>query len=146
MAASVNKTVETDGDPWDFLASVDHPQRRADGLVLADMMQRLSGEPPRLWGPAIVGFGSYHYRYDSGREGDWCRIGFSPRKTNLSLHLMGCYGDGGFASRDALMARLGKFKTGASCLYVNRLADIDMAVLEQLCAESLAEMDRRYPR
>lgn len=141
-----NKTQPTDASVTAFIDAVEPAARREDARTLLAMFERITGEPARMWGPSIIGFGSYHYRYDSGREGDWCRTGFSPRKANLSLYLMGCYCDGGFASRDALMARLGKHKTGASCLYITKLADIDMAVLEQLTRDSLAVMDAKYPR
>lgn len=140
-----NKTQPTDASVTAFIDAVEPAVRREDARILLEMFERITGEPAKMWGPSIIGFGSYHYRYDSGREGDWCRSGFSPRKANLSIHLMGCYCDGGFASRDALMARLGKHKTGASCLYINKLADIDMTVLEELARESLAVMDAKYP-
>jgi hypothetical protein len=93
-----------------------------------------------MWGPSIVGFGSYHYRYESGREGDSCLAGFSSRKGDISLYLAG-----GFPGRDALLAKLGKHKMGKGCLYVRRLSDVDLKVLEQLVIESIAEMKRRYP-
>lgn len=143
--ATANKTQPTPVAVTQFLESVSDPVRRSDAMTLCAMFERLSGEPPVMWGPSIIGFGRYHYGYDSGREGDMCRIGFSPRKANLSLYLMGCYCDGGFSGRSALMAGLGKYKTGASCLYLSRLAEVDLAVLEQLCVESLTEMARRYP-
>ena len=141
-----NKTQPTDASVIAFIDAVEPASRREDARTLLALFERIIGEPARMWGPSIIGFGSYHYRYDSGREGDMCRSGFSPRKANLSIYLMGCYCDGGFASRDALMARLGKHKTGASCLYINKLADIDMGVLEELVRESLAVMDAKYPR
>jgi hypothetical protein len=105
------------------------------------MMQRLSGHPPRMLGPSIIGFGSYHYRYDSGHEGDMARIGFSPRKANTVLYIVD-----GFEGHAELMAKLGKHKTGTSCLYIKRLSDITGSVLEQLCAESLKWMAQKYPQ
>ena len=132
-----NKTKATAASVDDFLDVVPDPQRRADGKRLRAIMERLSGEPAAMWGPSIVGFGSYHYRYESGHEGDMARIGFSPRAKELVLYL--------FGKRQALMDRLGKYRTGKSCLYVKRLADVDEAVLEQLIAESLAYMKEKYP-
>ena len=126
-----NKTRATDASVDAFLAAVEPEQRRADGRILLDMMTRITGEPPALWGPSIIGFGSEHYRYESGREGDMPRIGFSPRKAQLVLYLATS-----LPERDALLARLGKHSTGKSCLYVTKLADVDMAVLEELIARS----------
>ena len=103
------------------------------------MMRRITGEEPRLWGPSIIGFGEYHYKYESGREGDFMRVGFSPRKANLVLYIMP-----GFARHDALLDRLGKHKTGKSCLYINKLDDVDRDVLETLIAESWAAMAEKY--
>lgn len=131
-----NKTVETGASVEDFLAGVSPPVRLADARVLIELMARLSGEPPRLWGPSIIGFGSQHYRYDSGREGDMPRIAFSPRKPQLVLYV-------GIARPGAapFLARLGKHKTGKGCLYIKTLADIDMAVLEALLVDRLATID-----
>lgn len=134
----VNKTVETDAAVEDFLARVEPAERQADGRTVMTLMARLSGEPPRLWGPSIIGFGRYHYRYDSGREGDMCRIGFSPRKAELVFYLAGL--------DDADFAPLGKHRRGKGCLYVKRLDQIDRAVLERLIVKSLVHMDRAYPR
>jgi hypothetical protein len=138
MAAGENKTTQTQEDVDAFLAGVEPAERREDGRTLAAQMARLSGEPPRLWGPSIIGFGRYHYRYDSGREGESCRIGFSPRKAELVLYLAGL--------DDADFAPLGTHRRGKGCLYVKRLSGIDMAVLEGLIAKSLAHMDEAYPR
>ncbi len=135
-----NKTKPTEISVDEFLDRVPDPQRREDAKRVRAMMERLSGEPARMWGPSIVGFGSYHYRYESGREGDFCRVGFSPRARELVLYLV-C----GFSGHAELMARLGKHKTGQSCLYIKRLADVDEVVLEQLVADSLAYMRDKYP-
>ena len=140
MADSAIKTVATDVDVAAFIAAVEPAVRRSDADRLCALMSRLSGEPPRLWGPTIIGFGRYRYRYDSGRTGEMCRIGFSPRKASLVIYIVD-----GFPGHAGLMARLGKHKTGKSCLYVNKLADIDMEVLEQLVTESLVVMAERYP-
>ena len=139
MAAEA-KTLPTDASPADFVAAVEHPTRRADAETLCAMMSAISGEPPVMWGPSIIGFGRYHDRYDSGRDGDFLRIGFSPRKANLVLYL-----NPGFEGREDLLARLGKFRTSVACLYVNKLADVDLDVLRDLIAASWDEMGRRYP-
>lgn len=135
-----NKTRETPASVADFLDGVAHPVRQADARVVAAMMEEISGEPARMWGSSLVGYGQYHYRYDSGREGDMFRVGFSPRKANLVLYIVP-----GFGHYDALMARLGKHKTGRSCLYVNKLADIDLEVLRELIVASVAHMADKYP-
>ncbi|MDH2133875.1 DUF1801 domain-containing protein [Sphingobium yanoikuyae] len=138
MATGENKTMETMADVAAYLDTVEPAERQADGRIVAALMARLSGEPPRLWGPSIIGFGRYHYRYDSGREGDMCRIGFAPRKAELVFYLAGL--------DDADFMALGKHRRGKGCLYVKRLADIDMGALEALIAQSLAHMDGLYPR
>lgn len=135
-----NKTQPTAIDAAAFLAAVPDAARRADGQAVAAIMARVSGEAPAMWGPSIVGYGSYHYRYDSGREGDSCRIGFSPRKAETVIYIVD-----GFPEHADLLARLGRHRTGKSCLYIKRLADVDVAVLEMLIAKSWAEMLRLYP-
>ncbi|MCB1605788.1 MAG: DUF1801 domain-containing protein [Xanthomonadales bacterium] len=139
--ADAPKTLPTEVDPKDFLAAVEHPRRRADGERLLQLMGQITGEPARMWGPSIVGFGSYHYVYDSGREGDWPVTGFSPRKSSLVVYIMA-----GFSRYDELMGRLGKHKTGSSCLYINKLADVDEAVLAELISESVAWIRSKYTR
>ncbi|WP_380872905.1 hypothetical protein ACFB49_38000 [Sphingomonas sp. DBB INV C78] len=138
--ARANKTQETEANVEAFLAAVEPASRRADALRLAEMFEEVSGDPPRLWGPSIIGYGSYHYRYDSGHEGDMARISFSPRKNALVLYIMG-----GFPRHQELMDRLGTYKTGKSCLYLKALADVDEAVLIELMRESLAYMAATYP-
>ena len=135
------KTKETDASVAEFIAATAHDGRREDAIEVLDLMERVSGHPARMWGPSIIGFGSYHYRYESGREGDMCRIGFSPRKTSLVLYIMP-----GFSGEAEVLAKLGKHKTGASCLYINRLKDVDMTVLEDMVKRALAYMDDKYPR
>jgi hypothetical protein len=122
-----NKTQATGASVEEFLAAVEHPVRRRDGLRLLELMTSITGEKPEMWGPTIVGFGRYHYKYGTGREGDAAAVGFSPRKTSLSLY-------GLIFGPDAaeLLPRLGKHKTGAGCLYVNKLKDVDEAVLAEL--------------
>lgn len=136
-----NKTKPTAVSVADFLEAVPNAQRRDDAKKVCAMMERLSGYPPVMWGPSIVGFGSYHYKYESGREGDAGRIGFSPRSTSLVLYLVD-----GYKGKEAQLARLGKHKTGVSCLYINKLADVDESVLEEMIRDSLAYMDEKYPR
>jgi hypothetical protein len=128
-----NKTKTTTVDPHAFLAAVENPQRRADGQALATIMTRISGEPPVMWGPSIVGFGLHRYKYDSGREGEICSIGFSPRKTALVLYL-----SGDLDSSQALLDRLGKHERGRGCLYVKKLADVDADILEEMIAAAWA--------
>jgi hypothetical protein len=115
-----------------FLEAVPNPQRREDGKALREMFERISGEPAVMWGPSIVGFGEYHYRYASGHEGDMCRIGFSPRSTELVLYIGATHPDGA-----DLLARLGKHKTGKGCLYIKKLSDVDGEVLELMIAAEL---------
>ena len=140
MANSELKTKPTPVSVDGFIEAVTDEQQRADSHKIAAMMERLSGYPPKMWGPSIIGFGSYHYKYDSGREGDMCRIGFSPRKGQTVLYLVD-----GFEGHAELMTKLGKHKTGKSCLYIKRLGAIDEGVLEQLCVESLKWMAQKYP-
>jgi Domain of unknown function (DU1801) len=140
VAKSANKTVQTVVDPADFIASVQDASQRADAHRLVAIMEKHSGHPPKMWGPSIIGFGQYHYRYESGREGDMCRIGFSPRKGQTVIYLLDGYQDHG-----PQLARLGKHKIGKSCLYIKRLSDIHETVLEEMITGSLAYMASRYP-
>ena len=140
MTKAENKTQATVARVEDFVTGIADENQRADARSLIAMMTRLSGEPATMWGPSIIGFGRYHYRYDSGREGEMCRIGFSPRKGQTVLYLID-----GFEGHAELMAKLGKHKTGKSCLYVKRLSDIDLVVLEDMCRSSLAYMAAKYP-
>jgi hypothetical protein len=116
-----------------FLAAVPDETRRADAAVVARLMEEVTGQPPVLWGTSMVGFGHYHYRYESGREGDSPVVGFSPRKAQLVLYLMN-----GFESYGELLGRLGRHSTGKSCLYIKRLSDVDLAVLRELIERSVA--------
>ncbi len=118
-----------------FLKRIADAERRKDCQTLVRIMKKVVGAAPKMWGSSIVGFGHYHYKYASGRENDWFLAGFSPRKNDLTIYLMS-----GIDRHDALLPRLGKYKTGKSCLYIKRLADIDMAVLEELLAESMRHM------
>lgn len=140
MTKAENKTQATVAHVEDFVTGIADENQRADARSLIALMTRLSGEPATMWGPSIIGFGRYRYRYDSGREGEMCRIGFSPRKGQTVLYLID-----GFKGHAELMAKLGKHKTGKSCLYVKRLSDIDLVVLEDMCRSSLAYMAAEYP-
>jgi len=133
------KTKKNRASVQQFLGSVDNEKRRKDARTVLKLMQEITGEKPAMWGSSIIGFGSYHYRYESGREGDWMLTGFSPRKQALTLYIMS-----GFRRYEDLMSRLGKYKTGKSCLYVKNLEDIDLDVLRELIAESVAFMRRTY--
>ncbi|CAN1562470.1 Domain of unknown function DUF1801 [Sphingomonadaceae bacterium] len=140
MTKAENKTQATVARVEDFVTGIADENQRADARSLIALMTRLSGEPATMWGPSIIGFGRYRYRYNSGREGEMCRIGFSPRKGQTVLYLID-----GFKGHAELMAKLGKHKTGKSCLYVKRLSDIDLVVLEDMCRSSLAYMAAEYP-
>jgi len=141
-----NKTKPTDVSPADFIASVDHAGKRADAEVLDALFRKVTGQQPEMWGPTIIGYGSYHYVYDSGHSGDMCRVGFSPRKARHSLYLLNCGKDGSDARHEEFLARLGKHKRGAGCLYINKLADIDLGVLEEMIANSWRNSQERYPQ
>lgn len=120
------KTKPTNVSVDTFLDAVEHPLRRDDGHAVRRMMERITGEAATMWGPSIVGFGAYHYKYASGREGDMCRVGFSPRSTKLVLYV------GGFAEYESLLARLGKHQRSKACLYLNKLSDVDEAILDEI--------------
>jgi hypothetical protein len=133
------KTKESSASVAAFLSAVEDSQRRRDAKKVAAMMREATGSRAKMWGTSIIGFGSYHYRYASGREGDWMLIGLSPRKQNLTLYIMA-----GFREFGTLMSRLGPHKTGKSCLYIKRLADIDLKVLESLIKRSIRHMRSKY--
>jgi len=127
-----NKTKPTDVSIDEFIASVENDRRRDDAMTVCKLMKEVTGEEPVMWGPTMVGFGTYHYKYASGREGDWFLAGFAPRKANLVVYIQG-----GFKKHDALMKKLGKYKTGSGCLYINKLADVEMEVLRELVSRSV---------
>ena len=139
MAKAEAKTRATEVRPADFIATVENPVRRADATVVCELMERVTGEPATMWGPSIIGFGSYRYKYDSGREGRICRIGFSPRKPHLVFYI------GAYPEQAELLARLGKYKREKGCIYINKLADVDMAVLEQMVVGGFDHMNRNHP-
>ncbi len=122
-----------------FIDAVGHARRREDARVVLAMMRRVTGEEPEMWGPSIVGFGRYRYKYDSGREGEWMLTAFAPRKSALTVYIMP-----GFSQYDGLMARLGKHRTGKSCLYINKLDDVDLEVLAELVRLSVDYMRTKY--
>ena len=130
-----SKTKPSEVDPRAFIASVEHDIRRSDADTLLETMERLTGYDAKMWGPSIIGFGRYEYRYETGREGEFLIVGFSPRKSNLVVYLMPGYED-----FDDQLGRLGKHKIGKSCLYINKLADIDSDVLEEMIMISVAKM------
>ncbi|MBA2322307.1 MAG: DUF1801 domain-containing protein [Deltaproteobacteria bacterium] len=133
------KTKPTTGTLEDWLSSVDEA-RRADATAIAELMARVVGEPGKMWGATIAGFGTWHYRYASGTEADWMIVGFSVRKSDLTLYVLG-----DFPERDALLAGLGKHKTGKSCLYLKKLADVDLGVLEQIVRRSATWVREQHP-
>lgn len=135
-----NKTKKTEQSPQNYIANISDDARRADCQSILEMMAEISGWEPKMWGASIVGFGEYHYRYDSGREGDALRIGFSNRAQNISVYIMPGYQD----FEDEL-ARLGKHKKGKACLYIKRLSDVDEAVLREIIIKGLRLMEEKYP-
>lgn len=126
-----NKTQKTKASVEDFINAINHEGKRKDAFEILKMMKTITKEDPKMWGTSIIGFGDVHYKYASGREGDWFKVGFSLRKANISLYLMGC----DISKADNILSRLGKHKTGMGCLYVNKLVDIDAAVLKELIKE-----------
>ena len=126
------KTKQNDQDVEQFLNSVADDKKRQDSFTILELMKDVTGEEPRMWGDSIVGFGSYHYKGASGREGDWFLTGFSPRKQSLTLYIMS-----GFDQYDRLLSKLGKHTTGKACLYIKKLDDIDESVLKELVAQSV---------
>ncbi len=135
-----NKTKATTASASDFIDGVADAQRRADCKKVAKLMQKATGAKPKMWGPSIVGFGSYHYTYESGRSGDAPIVGFSPRAQALTLYLTGAVQRG-----DDLLGSLGKFKNGKGCLYIKRLEDVDETVLAQLVTRSVEYVRKTYP-
>lgn len=133
------KTKRNKGDVKAFLNSVPDERKRQDSFTILELMRQVTGKEPEMWGDSIVGFGSYHYKYKSGREGDWFLTGFSPRKQNLTLYIMS-----GFDEYDQLLSKLGKHSTGKACLYIKKVEDVDMDVLNKLVKKSVAHMEEIY--
>ncbi len=134
------KTRPNDADVDVFIAAVDDAQKRADARELLDMMERVTGCKPVMWGTSIIGFGSYRYTNTTGRMAEWCATGFSPRKSALTIYIMP-----GFSGLETHMERLGKHKTGRACLYIKRLSDVDRDVLEEIVARAYATIRQKYP-
>lgn len=134
-----NKTKATKASVTEFINSIDDKNRRADVRKVAAMMRKATGKRAKMWGSSIVGYGTYHYKYESGREGDFMVTGFSPRKQALTVYIIP-----GFSHFEKLMAKLGKYKTGKSCLYIRRLSDVDEKVLERLIDSSVKHMHKTY--
>ena len=133
------KTKKNDQDPEAFINLVENDTRREDALVVLELMRKITGDEGSMWGPSIIGFGHYQLKYNSGRELDWFLTGFSPRKTSLSLYIMS-----GFKKYEKLLSNLGKFKTGKSCLYIKKLQDVDMKILESLITESVNHLNSKH--
>lgn len=140
MAKAENKTKPTKTSVREFISSIEDEQMQKDCKTLAKFMEQLTGQKPVLWGASIIGFGSYHYKYATGREGDSCLTGFSPRKQALSIYT-NCY----LEENDLLSKSLGKFKNGKSCIYVRKLDDIDLSVLEKILRNSIKKLKEMYP-
>ena len=138
--ASAPKTLPTDASVDDHLAAIENEKRRADTIVVKDMMTRVTGKKPTMWGDSLIGFGTYHYKYKSGREGDWPITAVAARKQALTVYIMP-----GFGNYGDLMDRLGNYRTSVSCLYITKLENVDLAVLEELIARSVADMRELYP-
>ena len=134
-----NKTMQNNASVTQFLKSVDNGKRRADAKAVHKMMREVTGKRAKMWGASLIGFGKYDYRYESGRSGSFMLTGYSPRKQNLVVYIMP-----GFKPYKTLMDKLGKYKTGKSCLYINKLEDVDQKVLQQLIARSVKDMCRKY--
>lgn len=139
VAQNKNTTKTTKRSVSEFINSIEDKQKRADAKAVSTMMRKATGSRAKMWGSSIVGFGEYHYQYDSGREGDFMITGFSPRKQALTVYIMP-----GFGRYESLLHKLGKYKIGKSCLYIKRLSDVDGKVLEQLVTKSVQYMRKNY--
>ncbi|MBB5519605.1 DUF1801 domain-containing protein [Amphiplicatus metriothermophilus] len=139
VSKNENKTQPTAASVEAFIDGVENETRRRDSRTLLTLMKKITGEPPKMWGASMIGFGKYRYKYESGREGEFFLTGFSPRAASLSVYILPGYED-----NSDLLAKLGKHKTGKSCLYINKLEDVDLGVLEKLIARSVAHMRKTY--
>lgn len=135
------KTKKHDGDVMAFLNAIPEERKRNDAIAITQMMQEATGHDPKMWGPSIIGFDEYHYKYDSGHEADMCLIGFSPRKQNLTLYITQ-----DFDKYETLFNKLGKYKTSKACIYINKLADVDTTVLEKLIAVCYKDAVKMYKK
>jgi Domain of unknown function (DU1801) len=140
MAQANNKTIANKASVADFVRSIDDKQKRADCKAIMKVMAAASGKRATMWGANIIGYGQYHYKYESGREGDFMRVGLSPRTNNISIYIIP-----GFGKYQSLLEKLGKYKTGKSCLYIKRLDDVNIKVLQKIIEDSLRVMKARYP-
>jgi len=129
------KTKQNVQSVTDFLQAVPDERKRDDSFAILELMKEVTGQEPKMWGDSIIGFGNYHYKYATGREGDWFLTGFSPRKQNLTLYIMS-----GFDEYDELLKKLGKYKTGKACLYINKLADVEISVIKELIQKSVSHL------
>ncbi|QJB68625.1 DUF1801 domain-containing protein [Parasphingorhabdus halotolerans] len=146
MAKEEMKTKPTDADVTAFIAKAEPERRKEEAHQLIALFRKITGKEPKMWGPSIIGFGSYDYKYESGREGTSIRTGFSPRKAKLSIYIMGAYcTPEAQAEQERLFGLLGKHSVGKSCLYINQLEQVDMGVLEQLIRNNWDLMNERYP-
>ena len=125
------KTKKNEESVENFLNSIIPEKKKVDSFIILKLMKEITNEEPKMWGESIIGFGDYHYKYKSGREGDWFKIGFSPRKQNITLYLMS-----GFKKTDSILGRIGKYKTGKGCFYINKIEDVDLDVLKELIQQS----------
>ena len=139
MAKTITKTKQHSGSVKEFVDAVKNDTRRADARVILKLLRKITGKQAKMWGPSIIGFDKYHYKYDSGHEGDICMIGFSPRSASLVFYIMT-----GFKGYNGLLKKLGKHKTSKACLYINKLADVDMAVLEEILSQSYQFTRQKY--
>jgi hypothetical protein len=133
------KTKKNDASVEAYLNAIDDTQRKKDCQEIHELMQKVTGHEGSMWGDSIVGYGSYHYKYESGREGDWMQVGFSNRKQSISVYIMS-----GFSKYDGLLSKLGKHKTGKSCLYINKMEDIDEQILEEMIRTSVEYIQQKY--
>lgn len=140
MSKTENKTKATAESVEAFIDAIEHPRKREEARTLDALFRKVTGFNPVMWGPSIIGYGQYHYKYKTGREGDFLATGFSPRKANFSLYIMPGYADFG-----DILERLGKHKHGKSCLYINKLADVDLSVVEELVQAGLKDLEGYYP-
>lgn len=134
------KTKETDQSVLEFIEKIEHPRRKEEAYQLLDLFSEASGHPAKMWGPSIIGFGSIHYKYPTGHEGDMALVGFSPRKAKISIYSM-LDAD----KKQAFLDRLGKHSAGVGCIYVNRLTDIELPVLQELLVATIKDLETRYP-
>ena len=134
------KTKQNENSVDDFISNIEDPEKKRASRQILEILKNISKKKPKMWGDSIIGFGNYHYKYATGREGDWMRIAFSPRKQNLTLYIMD-----GFDEYCELLEKLGKYKTGKSCLYIKKLQDIDINILKELVKKSLLNMEKLYP-